>query len=392
MMTTKQSRSVVALLAFILPTFGCGGGSHPSSSTTDMAPSLTGPTPPVLPRAADDHPALWQIRNNGGPTQSAPRVYTVVWPGSELLGQKVEQFISWMVTSDYFTGTLAEYGVGAGQSMGLIVLPDAAPPKLLDADLRTLVTQLLASGQVDPRGDANTQIVFIVPPTTIVTAGSMSSCSYFAGYHDSPSTSLPIVAYDVIADCDSSSTELDTITKVISHEVAEAATDPLPNSGWAAEPPVSQEISDLCNFNENLPIDVPGDPPIRYWVQRQYSNIAAQANDQDPCLPLPWARPFWSAALYPREQTISVSTTPQTLQAWIEPFAYGDVGIIRWDALFTDGSMHAEPSSGIAQAGDTIPIRITLDKPSKATVYEIDIESQSAKAGSSWWFAYVVVK
>ncbi len=127
-------------------------------------------------------------------------------------------------------------------------------------------------------------------------------------------------------------------------------------------------------------------------MQRQYSNRAGTAGDQDPCLPVPWVRPFWGAALYPREQTIAVSKAPQTLQAWMEPFAYGDVGIIRWQVLFGGDGIHASPSSGIAQAGDTIPLRITVDDPSKANVYEVDVESQSANAGSSWWFAYVVVK
>ncbi len=388
-MSTTPRRTLAVTL--VLAAVGCHAEHH--AATTDMmSSSVSGPTPPVEPRAATDHPAAWQVHDNGGPIQPAPRVYTVIWPGSEQIGQEVEQFVSWMLTSDYFTTSLAEYGVGAGQSMGLIVLPNAAPATMMDADIQALVKQLVENDQVDPQNDANTQVAFIIPPTTTVVVSGESTCNQIAGYHESPSTSLPIIAYDVIADCDTSATELDGLTKVLSHEIAEAATDPLPNTGFAAEPPKAQEISDLCNFGEDLPIDVPGNPPQRYWVQRQYSNAAAVAGNREPCVPLPWTRPYWGAALYPRTQTIATSKSPQVVQTWMEPFAYGDVGTILWEVLSADDGIIVDPESGVSQAGDTIPIRVTIADPSKPHVYELDIESQSATAGASLWFTYVVVQ
>ena len=389
MLTTSRRCALTLVLTFAL-TAGCHD-THHASAADMMSSSTMDPTPPVEPRAATDHPAAWLIHAGGDYVQSAPRVYTIIWPGSEQIGQQSEQFVSWLLTSDYFTTALAEYGVGAGQSMGLIVLPNSAPAKLIDSDFGALVKQLVSNGQVDPQNDANTQVLFVLPPTTIVTdpTGNVS-CQQILGYHSSPSSSLPIIAYDVIADCDTSATELDGLTKVMSHEIAEAATDPLPGDGYYDDEPKAQEISDLCNFNESLPIDVPGNTPSRYWVQRQYSNLAAMAGDREPCLPLPWPRPFWGAAIYPRLQTVATATTPRVAQAWMEPFAYGDVGLITWQ-IFTDDGIVVEPDSGASQAGDTIPLRVTIANPGKAQDYQLIVETQSAKAGASASFAWVDV-
>jgi hypothetical protein len=378
----------LALGLLLVFAVGCKSGG---ASSPDMSPD--GPTPPMLPRAPDDHPPLWQIRNYGGPIQPSPAIYTIVWPGSESIGHEVERFVSWMLGSSYWTGTLGEYGVGAGRSLGLITLPTPAPTHMVDSDLRALVTDLVQAGTVTV--DSNTQLLFIIPTTTTVSNDLGDSCSYFAGYHASQAVGTQAVAYDVIADCSLPSTELDGLTKTISHEAGEAATDPQPDTGFAAEPPVLQEIGDLCNFDANVPIDVPGDaqnPPITYWVQRQYSGQAAAAGTRDPCLPVPWSRPFWGVAVYPNISRAPIGTAPVTRQAWLEPFAYGDVGLMKWEVLLQDESVHVTPSSGTAHAGDTIPITITISNPSKVTAYEIDVFSQSQLGGSSWWFAYIIIK
>jgi hypothetical protein len=315
-----------------------------------------------------------------------------VWPGSEPLGHRIDGFLSWLTTSDYWTGTLAEYGVGAGRNLGVIVLPTPAPAQMGDADIRNAIMQLVQSGTVTV--DDNTQLMFVLPSTTTLGSGDFQSCVYFAGYHESHVIGMQHIAYDVIADCNPTETELDSLTSTISHETAETATDPVPNTGWAAEPPVPQEISDLCNFNSHIGYDVPGvgdAPPIRYWVQRQYSATVAAAGNDDPCRPLPWTRPFWSVALYPSTLRAKTSAQPVTLQAWLEPFAYGDVGLIKWIAAPVDDNIIIEPAQGQSHAGDTIPVTITLTAPMSAGVHEIDVESQAANGGSSWWFGYVVI-
>src|SRR4051812_7455707 len=96
------------------------------------------PPPPDMARGPMDHPPLWHIRYGGGPLQAAPEVYVVVWQDAGSLGPRLGDFIDWMLGSDYWTGSLAEYGIGAGKFKGLIVLPMAAPPTITDSDLGDL--------------------------------------------------------------------------------------------------------------------------------------------------------------------------------------------------------------------------------------------------------------
>jgi hypothetical protein len=49
------------------------------------------------------------------------------------------------------------------------------------------------------------------------------------------------------------------------------------------------------------------------------------------------------------------------------------------------------PNQGDARAGDTIPVTITLFSATRG-VYEFDVFSESEKAGSAAWFAYVVAQ
>jgi hypothetical protein len=381
-------RTIALALASVVAA-GCGGGRGTSSA--DLSPDAV--TPPMVPRRADDHPPLWKIVSYGGPVQVSPQIYTVVWPGAETLGQEIERFVGWMLHSDYWTGTLAEYGVGAGDSRGLVVLSTPAPATLDEDGLRVIIEQLIAAGTV--AADNNAQVLFLLQPQTLATLDGHQSCSYFVGTHGSVTVGTHVITWDVAADCGTSPTTFDDLTKTVSHEAAEAATDPTPNTSLSAEAPVRQEIGDLCNFDANVPIDVPGDaqtPPTRYWVQRQYSGRIATLGTQDPCVPSPWNRPFWGVAVYPRVVPAPVATHAVTVPAWIEPFAYGDVGLIKWIAVPQETGIHIAPSSGEARAGDTIAVSITLDDPHRADVHEIDVWAQSQRAGSNWWYSYVSVK
>jgi hypothetical protein len=351
------------------------------------------PAPPDMSRGPMDHPDLWHIKSNGGDVQAAPEVYTVVWAGSEQIGQQVVEFLDWMLNSDYWKNSLKEYGVGQGVSKGLIVLPGPAPDKITDAQLQTLVGTLVSSGQVT-RTD-NTQVAFLPPATTLVAALGANGCDVFAGYHDHTKPITSGVAYSVDLQCEGEAgVAIDQLTRVLSHETAEAATDPVPPNGFVADGPVPQEISDLCNFGAGLPVDVPADathPARRYWVQRQYSGQVALLNNQDPCIPLPWNRPYWNVAIDPGTILSAATATKLTVNARLAVFSYGDVGLIKWLASSADGSGTVDPDSGEAHAGDTIPITITLGSGQRGT-YEFDVEAESEKAGSAAWFSYVVVQ
>ncbi len=370
------ARALVLTLALIA---GCGNGQHMMMAPPDMA------------RAPTYHPPLWQLVKGSGSAQAAPEVWTVVWPGDETLGAATADFVDWMLHSDYWTKSLAEYGVGAGASKGLIVLPTAAPSLLGDAELQQLATMLVASGQVT--ANANTSVAFLPPTTTKVTAGGSSSCTDFLGYHSHAGGSNA-VAYSITARCTGSPGDpLDQITDTLSHEIAETATDPQPRSGYVDNSPGGQEVADLCEFGLDTPIDVPADathPARRYWVQRLYSTMRAADGTIDPCLPLAWDHPYWNVALDPPVIDGAVGSSA-SIDARLDVFAFGDVGAIKWIA--SSSSADVSPPEGQAQPGDTIPSSITpLSTLRAGDVLEIDVLSESAKAGSQLWIGYVQVQ
>jgi hypothetical protein len=368
-----------ALAAVLAGIVGCGQRSDPAAAA-DMG------------RAPTEHPALWSIHSNGGAVQAAPEIYTVVWQGSEPLGQQVADFLDWMLQSDYWTGSLAEYGVGAGRSRGVVTIPSPPPAQLSDADLQATVQQLVASGAV-PSPGPNTQLTFLIPPATAVRAFGGDGCVVFAGYHQSIAVGAGDVSYSVIMQCEPPvAGDIDEITETLSHEAAEAATDPQPPSGFVAAGPVAQEVADLC-VGAARPIAVPADATHaarKYWVQRLYSGQVAALGTADPCLPLPWQRPYWNVALDPAVVTAAAALGAH-LTARLDVFAYGDVGEIKWFVGSNDGRVTATPSFGVAHAGDTIPVTLEIAEP-KRDVYEVDLFAESQEAGSNLWISYVVLQ
>lgn len=365
------ARRVVVTLALLA---GCGDN-----------PQMPMMAPPDMARAPTDHPPLWRVTKGTGPVQSAAEVWTVVWPGDEAIGAQVADFVDWMLHSDYWKSSLGEYGVGPGLSKGLIVMPSAAPSLLGDTQMQQFATQLVSSGQIT-RND-NTHVLFVLPTTTTVTDSGSSSCVDFLGYHwHTAGTSG--VAYSINARCGGGE-PLDELSDTISHEVAEAATDPEPSSGYTD--PNGQEVGDLCEFGLDAPIDVPPDATHptarRYWVQRLYSDMRAAMNNVEPCLPLPWDHPYWNVALDPAV-VLAAPGSSASIDARLDVYAYGDVGDIKWVASSTGADV--SPAKGVAHAGDTIAITVTpLQALRAGDTVEIDILSESAKAGSQLWMGYV---
>jgi hypothetical protein len=381
----------LALLSLTPAAIACGSGSAPMMAPPDMGdPNL------LPPRPATDHPPLWTMM--AGPNKSiqpAPEVYTVVWPGDEAMGDRVEAFVSWMLASDYWTMTLAEYGVGAGKSMGKLVLPTAATATMTQADLEGDIAQLFSSGTI-PAPTENTHLMFLLPlGTKLMDTSGQSSCSYFAGFHDITSAA-PKVVYSVIAQCSpaSNGSVFEDVTQTASHELAEAATDATPGNGYYDTSPAGQEIGDLCNYVQGITIDAPGDathPAERYWLQRLYSSQAAALGNLDPCLPMAWTHPFFNVAIDPSAITYKKGQTSNQFSAKLEPFAYGDVGLIRWQVFSDDPGIKIEPNAGQSHAGDTIRLTYTISSKAATGGHEIDVQSESAQGGSNWWFSYVTL-
>jgi len=376
------ARSLAVTLA-VTVAFVAGCSNDNNNSSMDMTPA------PDMARGPLDHPPLWRLSRGTVPVQAAPEIYIVVWQGDEAFGADVADFTDWMLGSDYWKQSLAEYGITGGVAKGLIVIPMPPPALIGDSQLATLASSLVQSGQVT-RTD-NTQISFLPARTTKVSALGTASCSGFLGYH-SRTGGAQGVAYSITARCDGApGSDLDQVTDTLSHEAAEAATDVSPGNGLIDISPVHQEVADLCEFGLDLAIDVPPDAmhaqTRRYWVQRLYSDARAADGTMEPCLPIPWDHPYWNVAVDPSVILAAPGSTAP-IDARLAVFAYGDVGTIQWIA--SSSGADVEPSQGTAHAGDTIPVTITpLSALRTGDVVEIDLLSESSKGGSQLWFGYV---
>src|SRR5262249_55395923 len=151
--------------------------------------------------------------------------------------------------SDYWSGSLGEYGVGAGSARGVLILPGPAPEELDDSAMSTLVEQH-AGGAPWPNPGPSTVFAFVFPATTRSTLFGARGCVDYVGYHSE--TMSQHIPYEVNLRCGSpipGALPIEQLTFVLSHEAAEVATDPHPftHQGWVNHTsPLGGEVGDLC--------------------------------------------------------------------------------------------------------------------------------------------------
>jgi hypothetical protein len=398
----------LGLAGFALALVGCSSNGLNSNSTPpDMATAFdltAGPDLSLPNRDPSNHPDLPQVQNFGGPVLSNPEIWTVVWPGDEDLGARVNKFMGWMLASDYWTGSLSEYGVHAGVAKGVIVLPTPAPATIDDSALKNVVKSVIA-GLPEPI-NANSVISFVVPVNTNSTMQGTMGCVDYGGYHSQTRTvagGATSISYMVNLQCtEMGKTLWDLLTEVISHEAAEASTDPLPFSapGWSNDTSsAGGEIGDLCvylttSYQAQLNDADAGASEETYVVQRLYSQVAAATEKADPCVPT--KGPFFGAALDPQDVTIKIDTTTGMGEGEIHvlPFAYSNVGVISW-TLYGTGMVNGltvGPKTGMNQAGETIRISIQAATAAKGQQLPLFLESTLSDGTTAEWFGSLTIR
>jgi hypothetical protein len=315
-MTRATSLSFALALFAALPLAACGGTTsqatdagtpspdggtvtNPDASTPDDA----GPAPdgPFVPAP---HPAAPQVESYGGKVMTAPKVVPVFYANDPWQSQ-IEAFLTQLSTSEYWSATTKEYGVGPITVLPSIVLSDTAPAQIEDAQIQSyLSAQADGTHQGWPLADASTLYVMVYPQKTVVSQGGAQSCQEFGGYH----FEAPLAGgggnfpYAVIPRCPQSQTltGIDVVTAALSHELVEAATDPFPQSDpayaitdepnlvWAMMP--GSETGDMCAYAPQSYSPLVSS----FVVQRSWSNAAAKAG-HDPCVPAP-KEPYFNAA------------------------------------------------------------------------------------------------
>jgi hypothetical protein len=198
-------------------------------------------------------------------------------------------------------------------------------------------------------------------------------------------------------------TAFDSLTEVVSHEVSEAATDPHPFTAPAFSQnvgaPLGGEVSDLCaGLSMTYAVDIGADAGVadsRYYVTRNWSNKNAAAGNADPCQPTPPGRPYFNVAVNPTDINVTLdnSATGTDVQAVFEPFAFGDVGVIKWQLQGPPGAgITVTPSKGSGLAGQSIPFTIHIASTVRSSVYPIYLATSSAKGGSNQWVSALTIQ
>jgi hypothetical protein len=407
-MKARLSSVLGSSLLLALGAAGCHGGSEPVAPPPDMAkPADLLPPPPdmLLPdRDPTDHPPALEVTNHGGPTIAAIEPYTIVWKGDEMLGDKVHTFFTFLVQSDYWVSATTEYGGGKGTAQNVIALDDAAPATLDDSQMDGLISGLVTSGKLPATND-NTVLFFVVPLSTKSTLFGANGCYDYGGYH--AETQMLVNGrhqpYAVVLQCAgaalSTSSGFDSLTVTISHEAVEAQTDPHPFTapGWVnMETPLGGEVGDLCVFSDTT-ITAPGasgQPDTPYAVTTIYSEAAAKAGNKEPCQPSPAGQPFYSVAVNPPDVVVTTDATGiGDAEAAYEPFAFGDVGAIRWAIEQPPGpGIKVTPSSGQGKAGETIRLKVHVGSQVQGGSYPLVLGVRADKAQKTYYTATITVQ
>lgn len=123
-----------------------------------------------------------------------------------------------------------------------------ASKSLTDQDVQNLLEANLANL---PAPDPNTLYVMLFPTGVSITVGSDGSCTTFCGYHSSfqdaqgNTIRYAVHPFPDCAGCLGGVSALDSLTAIITHEIAEAQTDAAADaSGWYDQ--TNGEIGDIC--------------------------------------------------------------------------------------------------------------------------------------------------
>jgi hypothetical protein len=322
---------------------------------------------------------LPQVTSQGGPIMAHPQVVPMFF-NDDLDTTTLTSFSRWIVTSDWLGEVGTEYGVGSGSVLGTVQLAMAAPTSITDAQVIDMVYQGLAAGSLPRPGDGKLGDVLYVlyfPSRTRVTAGTQTSCVDFGGYHSSARRDGVELSYAVIADCSGGNLGLSSAEYrelVMSHELIEAATDPLPGNhpAYALSDPTSPwgaiggEVGDLCETSGQRIWRDSG-----YVVQRSWSNLAAASGD--PCVPVPAGSTYYNLKVNGRFPPRIPAGGHQTLQ--IAGWSTGKV---------LDWTLQAQP----ATPGD-LTLTLGADKLNAGRTTTLDIAVPATARPGSFKTFYV---
>ena len=260
---------------------GTGVGRLAASAAAALA--LVVSTGPTLVAAAAPIPPTGSVRflDHAGPVLHTVQIYLIYWGRGWTATrvpspppQQVTAAVQTMLAGTYLTG-LAQYrGVGRGVLRGSAVITTSDPPhRFTSAQVRRFLNGQLDAG-IAPGPDADNQTVYgVLMPNGITFRGNG-----FDGEHDYYTRRGRRIHYMWIA----ASASLANVTRVLSHEIVESATDPELNGFRGVAGACSQygpcEIADVCPATSVLD----GVTVTSYWSNHAGRCVAPVRPDPQP--------------------------------------------------------------------------------------------------------------
>lgn len=351
------------------------------------------------------HPAPPTVIKGTGAVIASPKIVPIFYR-SDTMNQILETFYSALPKATYWATVTSEYGVGPLSLLPTVVIDQDAPMSIVDSDIGVLLENFLDGTHPEwPLPDGNTIYVIHFPTGTTIT-GSGTSCKDYGAFHTFASVGPKPFPYAVIPRCGG----LDSATSSISHELVEAATDPIhprafgliddDHAIWGFLQ-AGAEVGDLCQRDEqaNQPL------VANFVVQRSWSNASAMAG-HDPCVPA-LAHPYFNSA--PRlDEDVMLEIEGTTIRTkgvsvplgqskTIDVILFSDAPLSNWQVTAADasrlfGSASKELSLAwdrkVGHNGDVLHLTITRLQNGKIGGSPIAFLS-AAGPDSHWWFGFI---
>ncbi len=317
------------------------GAEHPKAADSQASPIID---EPEIESSADGGEVADPLYY-GGPVISNVQVVVVYWGQSvdPLVAAGIPGFFT-AITNSNFLDMLSEYStngvspVGGGTAgnefigRGTLGAEYTIAPSIGnnggDLDDSQIQTELLAqinaghlpAPATDSNGDDTTLYMIYFPPGLTITLDGYSSCVDFCAYHGTVVQNNLYVPYGVFPDqgpteaCSTecaAGTEIQDLTTISSHELAEAITDTAAGVAYQFAYPLGWydttwgEIADVCNAS-GYPQNQTLLPGGAYTVQKIWSNL------QQDCVSAPPTFTLSAASSVSSDVPLTLSLTVQS--------------------------------------------------------------------------------
>jgi hypothetical protein len=319
----KVAITGIGLLAAGQMVYGQQGGTGGNpfwdrSDTGDIVHILPGPasirsphdTQPTLapPQSgASVYPASYGSGNllyHGGNVMKIPAYYAIYWNsavanstatslGWGTIQDQITNFIGTFFTGASYTGSpsddytiVGQYTDSTGNSpvpaggglLRTVVDSKATQSNIKDSAIRSYLAGLFNSGKLAVADPTAIYGVYFPSGMKVILSGG-TSCNSFCGYHSHFTYNGTQIKYAVFPypDCSgcklSSLTVADMLTIISSHEIREAATDPVEFNTYAWYDSAGYEADDKCAWHNLYQLNQSSlGLKFCFWVQPEYSN------------------------------------------------------------------------------------------------------------------------